>query len=178
MVHVQINDVHMYIPVPMIYMWRLYFLIIYCWSYQMEINNWSAYKWYTHTYILVPMMYMCRWYFLSTHWYTYGMKITNWSTTICLTLSTPHISYKEWNYMWVQIDTIYYLKTNDLLCHIFHIRNANLCGTVQISHEFIWDSDQLEPFFFHNTYISTCGYMCYRHSKNQWFKIQCPIWYM
>ena len=108
------NDIHMYIPVPITSSQRWYFLIMYWYTYGMEITNWSAYEWYTHTYILVPMTYTCRWYFPSMHWYTYGWKLLTDLTTFCVTFSTPLKSYKELKYIWVQIDTIYDLITNFL----------------------------------------------------------------
>ena len=36
--------------------------------------------------------------------------------------------------MWVQIDTIYDIITNVILCHIRHIRNGGLCSTGLRSH--------------------------------------------
>ena len=135
LIRVQENYIHMYIPVPMMYMCICYFLIMYWYIYGMEITNWYDYKLYTRTYILVPMMYTWRWYLLIMHWYTYGMKLLNDLTKFCVALSTPHTSYKEWKYMWVQIDTIYDLITNVILCHICHIRNGNICRNGKISHE-------------------------------------------
>ena len=99
-------------------------------------------------------------------------------TRICVTLSTPHTSYKEWKCMWVQIHTIYDVITNVILCHISHINNGNICGTGQRLHEFIWNSDQLESLCCYTTYINTCDYTCNIHPKNGWFKIQCPILYL
>ena len=78
MLPVQGNDIHMYIPVPMMYTCRWYLLIMYWYTYGMEITNWYAYAWYTHTYTLLLMMYTCIWYLIRTHWNTYGMEITNW----------------------------------------------------------------------------------------------------
>ena len=123
----------------MIYICRWYLLILYWYTYGMEITNWYAYKLYTHVHILVPMMYTCIRYFLSMHCYTYGVEITNWyDYNFFQTLYTTHIisgtkeymipnrhhvwyypecslmtytSYKEWQYMWYWKDiTWVYVK--------------------------------------------------------------------
>ena len=43
---------------------------------------------------------------------------------LCHTLFAT--SYKEWNYKWIQVDTIYNLITVFLICHIIHIRNGDI----------------------------------------------------
>ena len=97
-----------------------------------------------------------------------GWKLLTDMTKCCVTISTPHTSYKEWKYTWVQIDTKYDLIKNVLLCHIRHIRNGDICRTGKRSHEFILNLDQIESFFWCTTYINTCDYKCNRHLKTNY----------
>ena len=52
--------------------------------------------------------------------------------------------------MWVE--TIYYIINNVLLWNKFDISNGNICGNGHILCEFIWNGDQLEPFFCYTIY--------------------------
>ena len=65
-----------------------------------------------------------------------------------------------------------------ILFHLCHINNNYFCWTDHTLCDFIWNLVWLELFFFYARYIHTCYYMCNRHSNNELFKIQSPIWYM
>ena len=53
---------------------------------------------------------------INTHIGTHAWwKLINGMTTICIRISTPHTSYKEWQHMWVLIYTIYDLIKKTLM---------------------------------------------------------------
>ena len=45
---------------------------------------------------------------------------------ICIKISTTHMSYKEWNYKSIRVDTICNIITIVLICYILHIRKGNI----------------------------------------------------
>ena len=80
-------------------------------------------------------------------------------------------------YVGANINHIWSYQKN-ILCHIQHIRNGDICGTEQISCESIWNADKIESYFCYTMYINTCDYICSIYFKNGKFKIQCTIWYL
>ena len=106
-----------------------------------------------------------------------GLKLKNELFMIFWTLSMPHASYKGLRSMWLR-QTPYDLIVTVILCRVYHISNDNLCGTEQTLCELIWNAVQLESFSCYSMYNTTCYYVCNRHSKNQWFEIQCTIQYL
>ena len=67
----------------------------------------------------------------------------------------------------MQVDNIYYLITNIILCHIRHIRNGYLFWTEHKLCESILNADQFESFSHCTMFITTYSYMCNKHSYNE-----------
>ena len=142
------------------------------WYYINSDNYWYEVIWYvykkmmyTHIYIPVPMR--------STYWYTDGWEYQNDLPTIFVTLVMPHTTNEEWQYKWMQVDTIYYLIMNVLLFHILHIMNGDKCGTKrEILTKCLYVINTISAQEISSMIKCwTCGYNKSVHSMHLWINI-------